>query len=315
MSVLIVGDVQMMMFGIDEEVAKLFVKDSDRFPKDTDVTKASGIDTLLAGSQIQEFCFDPCGYSMNGLLYDAYWTIHITPESHCSYASFETNIRMSNYSALIKSVLAIFKPKKWTMTMFADTAGLRAVKESPFHGLFAVPVVESTSKAIAGPCVVTRDVYGNSSISFADSLSPKALSPSAMSPVATSTPTASNEDSDSVVPPANVLADALVAAATASGNVFEESKTPGAASLPSSRSRKGAMSYLLTTKSQTDFIGEYTAAVGNYTLVHSASNVTARSALAAASEAVKESVPHPRAKYVVAKRVQVLQTRLRTESL
>lgn len=97
----------MMMFGIDEEVAKLFVKDTARFPKDTDVTRASGIDTLLPGSQIQEFCFDPCGYSMNGLLYDSYWTIHITPESHCSYASFETNIRMKNYQPLVKAARTV----------------------------------------------------------------------------------------------------------------------------------------------------------------------------------------------------------------
>lgn len=51
-----------------QEVAKLFVKDTARFPLDSDVTKASGIDGLLPGSSIQEFCFEPCGYSMNGLV-------------------------------------------------------------------------------------------------------------------------------------------------------------------------------------------------------------------------------------------------------
>lgn len=55
--------------------------------------------------------FSPCGYSMNGILDDAYWTIHITPESHCSYASFETNLRGESYNALVKAVLDIFRPQ------------------------------------------------------------------------------------------------------------------------------------------------------------------------------------------------------------
>jgi len=106
------------------QVAKLFVKDTARFPSDKDVTRASGISALLPGSAIQEFCFEPCGYSMNGLLFDAYWTIHITPESHCSYASFETNVRVREYATLVRAVLAIFRPKRFTMTLFADDHGL-----------------------------------------------------------------------------------------------------------------------------------------------------------------------------------------------
>jgi hypothetical protein len=60
---------------------------------------------------------------MNGLLFDSYWTIHITPESHCSYASFETNVRMRDYSALVRAVLGIFRPKRFTQTLFADDHG------------------------------------------------------------------------------------------------------------------------------------------------------------------------------------------------
>lgn len=71
----------------------------------------SGIRSLLPGSIIQDFMFSPCGYSMNGILDDAYWTIHITPESHCSYASFETNLRGESYNALVKAVLDIFRPQ------------------------------------------------------------------------------------------------------------------------------------------------------------------------------------------------------------
>jgi len=46
----------------------------------------------------------------------------VTPESHCSYASFETNISVADYSELINNVLAIFKPGTVTVTCFAEKA-------------------------------------------------------------------------------------------------------------------------------------------------------------------------------------------------
>jgi len=140
-----------MMFDLDPEVAKVFVKNQTLYPAASDVSRASGISSLLVGSQIQEYVFDPCGYSMNGTLFDAYWTIHITPESHCSYASFETNLRLVNYTPLVKAVLAIFRPKRFTMTLFADEQGLKQVKSGAagtFPLLFAVPGHNSSAQPL-----------------------------------------------------------------------------------------------------------------------------------------------------------------------
>ena len=64
--------------------------------------------------------FTPCGYSCNGLLDDAYFTIHITPEPECSFVSFETNVVMENYTELVQKVINIFKPNNWTMSLFVD---------------------------------------------------------------------------------------------------------------------------------------------------------------------------------------------------
>lgn len=47
---------------------------------------------------------------MNGLQHDKFYTIHITPEASCSYASFETNIISWDYVDLVERVLAIFQP-------------------------------------------------------------------------------------------------------------------------------------------------------------------------------------------------------------
>lgn len=52
-------------------------------------TAASGISSLLPRAIIDDYVFDPCGYSMNGLEGSAFSTIHITPECEFSYASLE----------------------------------------------------------------------------------------------------------------------------------------------------------------------------------------------------------------------------------
>lgn len=59
---------------------------------------------------VDAYLFQPCGYSMNGLQHDKFYTIHITPEASCSYASFETNIISWDYVDLVERVLAIFQP-------------------------------------------------------------------------------------------------------------------------------------------------------------------------------------------------------------
>ena len=61
----------------------------------------------------------------------AYWTIHVTPQSCCSYASFETNVHMASYGALIEAVLAMFAPARFTLNFFADSAVLPTLEAQP----------------------------------------------------------------------------------------------------------------------------------------------------------------------------------------
>lgn len=124
--------IDIMMYDIDPNVARLF-EASSQCPDGKTASKLSGISELLPGSQIQEWLFEPCGYSMNGTLFETYWTIHITPESHCSYASFESNIKTRSYGALINAVLRIFQPRRFTMTLFADEYGLRELDDTPYR--------------------------------------------------------------------------------------------------------------------------------------------------------------------------------------
>ena len=58
-------------------------------------TAASGIGSMLSKAEIDDFVFEPCGYSMNGSEGKGFSTIHVTPETGYSYASVE----LSNYAA------------------------------------------------------------------------------------------------------------------------------------------------------------------------------------------------------------------------
>jgi S-adenosylmethionine decarboxylase len=122
---------QLMMFDMDPAVSAKFM----HTPEDVvhkDVTLKAGIDTIMPAAEIQEWAFSPCGYSCNAMLGDAYHTIHITPEPHCSYASFETNIKLPSYNKIIQRVLDLFRPKRFTLTVFADREGVAQCTDTPY---------------------------------------------------------------------------------------------------------------------------------------------------------------------------------------
>lgn len=74
------------------------------------------------------FAFTPCGYLSNSVSTkkDYYYTLHITPESGWSYASFETNYPFSATSTVgivdvVMRVLKIFRPGKLSMTLINES--------------------------------------------------------------------------------------------------------------------------------------------------------------------------------------------------
>mmetsp|Transcript_5856 Transcript_5856/g.8137 ORF Transcript_5856/g.8137 Transcript_5856/m.8137 type:complete len:455 (+) Transcript_5856:62-1426(+) len=121
--------INMMMFDMDPAVANLFYKKTCRTGKE--MTKQAGIDLLCPGAQIDDQAFTPCGYSMNAILHDAYFTMHITPQQECSYASFETNTCLDKYSPLVRNVLKVFRPKRFVLTMFGDLLAMDNLRSSP----------------------------------------------------------------------------------------------------------------------------------------------------------------------------------------
>lgn len=125
----------------------------------TVVSDACGLSNIYPktdypGSRIDAYLFTPCGFSANGVIPvpsthpggggTHYFNVHVTPEKHCSYASFETNVPSVSASLdsacettqIIRRVVDIFRPGRFSVTLFeaktsmADEAdkdeGLRA---------------------------------------------------------------------------------------------------------------------------------------------------------------------------------------------
>ncbi|KAI8439154.1 hypothetical protein MSG28_013001 [Choristoneura fumiferana] len=80
--------------------------------------EVSGIDKIIPGMVIDDFLFDPCGYSMNG----------VAKDRSCSYVSFESNVPTARYEQVIARVLAAFRPQRFVLTVFA-TPEFRSLRE------------------------------------------------------------------------------------------------------------------------------------------------------------------------------------------
>jgi len=116
---------EVLMSDLDPKVMSIFTK--KQCETAGEATKVSGIDKILPQMAVDDFLFEPCGYSMNGISKDgSYMTIHITPEPQFSYVSFETNAPRGSYQDVIQRVIDVFKPGKFVLTLFANKNSVAA---------------------------------------------------------------------------------------------------------------------------------------------------------------------------------------------
>ncbi|KAG9149875.1 hypothetical protein Leryth_023447 [Lithospermum erythrorhizon] len=115
--------VEMCMTSLDTKRASAFYKNESSSA--ALMTAKSGIRKILPESDICDFEFDPCGYSMNSIQGAALSTIHVTPEDGFSYASFEVagyDLEVLNFGDLIDRALNCFQPKEFSVAVRADVS-------------------------------------------------------------------------------------------------------------------------------------------------------------------------------------------------
>ncbi|KAE8730029.1 S-adenosylmethionine decarboxylase proenzyme [Hibiscus syriacus] len=115
---------EMCLTGLDSQRAAVFYK--DQTSSAAMMTVDSGIRKILPNSNICDFEFDPCGYSMNAIEGSAISTIHVTPEDGFSYSSFEAvgyDMKVVDLKQLVERVLACFKPNDFSIAVHVDVVG------------------------------------------------------------------------------------------------------------------------------------------------------------------------------------------------
>ncbi|XP_014602093.1 PREDICTED: S-adenosylmethionine decarboxylase proenzyme [Polistes canadensis] len=116
---------EILMTHLDPDIMAIFTQDV--CSSAAEATQKSGIDKLIPNMTIDDFLFEPCGYSMNGISKNGnYMTIHITPEPEFSYVSFESNIPEASYDEITRRVINTFNPGKCVVTIFANKKSIAA---------------------------------------------------------------------------------------------------------------------------------------------------------------------------------------------
>lgn len=108
---------EILMHGVHPQSIKHFMNPSPNLSKE-EVRKKSKILDIVKG-KIDDFIFDPQGYSLNSLDGKFYYTIHVTPQNFGNYTSFETNAKsIVGQPELAKKVLEVFKPASFDLILF-----------------------------------------------------------------------------------------------------------------------------------------------------------------------------------------------------
>jgi len=122
---------EILMSELSPEAMENFFR-NERFIDAKTTTINVGLAHILPRMTTDEVMFTPCGYSVNGIS-DAdgsYFTVHVTPESHCSFVSFETNADLCclKRQQLIAEVVQIFRPGRFSVVLTSDTECLSTAK-------------------------------------------------------------------------------------------------------------------------------------------------------------------------------------------
>ena len=129
---------EVCMTDLNTKHAAHFIRD-DTFVSSRVTTEQSGIAAVFPTMAIDDYVFEPCGYSMNGLSGDEYSTIHITPEEGFSYCSVEHSnipVSLADPEAYVRKVAKTFNPGRFSLSVSTDAplaaaADIRRVPSLP----------------------------------------------------------------------------------------------------------------------------------------------------------------------------------------
>ncbi|RME14621.1 MAG: adenosylmethionine decarboxylase [Bdellovibrio sp.] len=104
---------EVLMYGLKPEVACLFSQPSTK----EDIRQK--LKPILESFELDDYFFDPSGYSLNALRGHEYLTIHVTPQEESPYISFECNaLNHEDNSYWVRLLIQVFEPQSYDVIIF-----------------------------------------------------------------------------------------------------------------------------------------------------------------------------------------------------
>lgn len=82
-----------------------------------DIRQFLKLDVLLPDFILDDFVFEPYGYSVNAISDEHYLTIHVTPQADSSYVSFESSL---NLIELAPTILSVLQPASFDLLTYNE---------------------------------------------------------------------------------------------------------------------------------------------------------------------------------------------------
>jgi S-adenosylmethionine decarboxylase len=106
---------QVLMHDLQPDSMEIFR--SHTAGEENEIERFSGLEKLYPHMRKDRHIFSPPGYSINGILEADYFTVHVTPQTTGSYASFESNIIEKTYSGILNDITSIFAPGRFSVVL------------------------------------------------------------------------------------------------------------------------------------------------------------------------------------------------------
>lgn len=115
---------EILMHGVGSQRIDLFRKETSNSTNN----KSTEVHALVSGT-IDDYLFEPCGYSLNAIDGPYYYTLHVTPEKIGNYTSFETDSQPpEKQEDMAQKVVTFFEPDSFDVVLFN-----RVPTETPFQ--------------------------------------------------------------------------------------------------------------------------------------------------------------------------------------
>jgi S-adenosylmethionine decarboxylase len=106
---------ELLMYDVDSKALDILLDPSTCRDKTRELL---GLKSAMGDSTLDDFCFDPFGYSLNALRGEIYLTIHVTPQKETSYISVETNADREEGAFLARHFLERLAPGSFDLITF-----------------------------------------------------------------------------------------------------------------------------------------------------------------------------------------------------